>query len=909
MPFFISLSPLGAILPFLVTIVLQVTTLLSATLMVSFTLRRRTAAVRHAVLLAGLGAALLVPGIVLCMQVTERGTIDLRSAAAEIGLHQLALSDPWQFAETTAAPAESAQRLLVTHSTSDREHATDVPVPFGEASRLAGESPNYSLASAVSLCAAFLLGIWLVGLLTRGIAFARGCIAARQLINKSRPTTDSSVIEVFDEALELLSLTVRPLLLESPGVSTPMVVGMLSPVILLPQGIEGVMRRSELRNVLIHEIAHVRRRDNLIGLLQRLVSIVWWPHPLVHLLNRRLSQTREEICDNYAITYGEKHEYARTLLQLSTRQSGHMPLAPMVGLLQSRWRLEDRIAGLLDDGRRLVLGVGRVRSLAICGVVITGTLLLAGAEIMPPTEKEAIQQLQSLGASVSGPNGTPGGTERVMFMNDWAGTTKAMKQLKQIHGIKEIWFSGTKVEDVVLEDLPDLERIVFCVNFYDNSVGRQVNWDSLPIKTIRLHNLPKIKSFDRRGGGNNLTETQVTNLELVKMDNLTTLNVAGLHLPDGVLLSVSGAPNLTEISACRPFSTRPRGRTKITDAGLKALHSLKALASLNLDGARITNAGLKTIGQLKSLRRLGLASSQITDDGVDHLAALTQLRRLGVGETAITDVGLKRIVRQHPKLQSIEIGGSAVTAAGLEALRALPELNNIELDSSQLTEQSCAVLASLPIGTIQIDSASTKPGHIAGMPKVRALFVEGAENLTVAPGSLAGLHDLYLRGVGANARRSFFRHFVYLRDLETLEVSSGWTITGAFDARTSIHIDDELMLQVANLKSLKLLWFNAPRVDIGDKGIAAISHLTSLEGVLLPRTQITDQGAASLAGLRNLRRLYIGGTGITNQALIHFRSLKRLRELFLNNTQVDRAAVEQLKADLPHANIQANRID
>jgi Leucine-rich repeat (LRR) protein len=280
-----------------------------------------------------------------------------------------------------------------------------------------------------------------------------------------------------------------------------------------------------------------------------------------------------------------------------------------------------------------------------------------------------------------------------------------------------------------------------------------------------------------------------------------------------------------------------------------------------------------------------------------------------VTETAITDAGLKQIVRQHPKLRRIGIGGSAVTADGLEALRALPELTSIELDSNQLTERSCAVLASLPIEAIQIDGASLKPGHIVGLPKVRVLFVEGAENLTISRGSLAGLRALYLRGVGANARQSFFQRFSDRQNLETLEVSSGWTITGAFDARRSIHIDDELMQYVANLKSLKLLWFNAHRVDLGDKGIAAISHLTSLEGILLPRTQITDEGVASFTGLVNLKRLSIAGNGITDQALVHFKSLKQLRELNLNNTKVDQAAAAQLKADLPRANIQAYQTD
>jgi hypothetical protein len=166
------------------------------------------------------------------------------------------------------------------------------------------------------------------------------------------------------------------------------------------------------------------------------------------------------------------------------------------------------------------------------------------------------------------------------------------------------------------------------------------------------------------------------------------------------------------------------------------------------------------------------------------------------------------------------------------------------------------------------------------------LFVEGAENLTIAPGSLTGLKDLYLRGAGANATRSLFRNFPHLQKLEHLELTGGWTTTGAADAERSVHVDDELMQHVASLKALKLLWFSAREA------------------------RITDQGVSHLAGLVNLQRIYLSGDGITNGALVHFKPLKQLRELYLNNTSVDQEAAAKLKADLPEAtNIQAYRLE
>jgi hypothetical protein len=393
------------------------------------------------------------------------------------------------------------------------------------------------------------------------------------------------------------------------------------------------------------------------------------------------------------------------------------------------------------------------------------------------------------------------------------------------------------------------------------------------------------------------------------MDNLTILMVEGLQLQDGVLLSVSGAPHLTGIQACRPHSTRPGGRTHITDAGLTSLPGLKELAGLDVSGAHVTDNGLQTIGMLTGIESLGVSATDITDRGLKSIAPLSRLKRLGVGETAVTDEGLRQIVAQHPHLQSLAVGGSAVTAAGLEALKGVAELGSIQLDSSQLTQQSCAVLSSLPIRIMQIDGTSTKPGHLSGLPEIRMLFVEGAENLTIAPGGLAGLQVLYLRGAGATATQSFFRHFPTLPKLEQLEVSTGSTESGAADVHRPLHVDDDLMQHVASLRDLKFFWLAARQLDLGDRGIAALAPLTSLEGLLLPETKITDAGVAHLAALVNLKRVRMGGEGITNAALEHFKNLKGLRELNFFNTQIDPNAAAQLKADLPDAIIQAYRIE
>ena len=81
----------------------------------------------------------------------------------------------------------------------------------------------------------------------------------------------------------------------------PSVDGVLRPHISLPVGIERLLSERELDAVLLHEVTHARRRDNLIGLLQEVLQCVLWFHPLVWLAGSRLAIFRELSCDDSVI--------------------------------------------------------------------------------------------------------------------------------------------------------------------------------------------------------------------------------------------------------------------------------------------------------------------------------------------------------------------------------------------------------------------------------------------------------------------------------------------------------------------------------------------------------------------------------------------------------------------------------
>ena len=103
--------------------------------------------------------------------------------------------------------------------------------------------------------------------------------------------------------------------------------------------------------VLIHEFAHIQRRDPWVLRLQRLVTIPLWFHPLVHWMNRELDRAREELCDNHVLRDSSPSNYAETLLALALQ----CPKAPgptlTLSILRGEHHLASRIRRLLDGDR------------------------------------------------------------------------------------------------------------------------------------------------------------------------------------------------------------------------------------------------------------------------------------------------------------------------------------------------------------------------------------------------------------------------------------------------------------------------------------------------------------------------------------------------------------------------------
>jgi len=134
-------------------------------------------------------------------------------------------------------------------------------------------------------------------------------------------------------------------LLESCRVDVPVVIGYLRPAILVPLGLLAGMPADDLEAILLHELAHIRRRDYLVNLLQTVAENLLFYHPAVWWISDVIRAERENCCDDLVVAVrGNAHRYAVALAALETRRVTREPALAATGgdLMKRIHRLLDR---------------------------------------------------------------------------------------------------------------------------------------------------------------------------------------------------------------------------------------------------------------------------------------------------------------------------------------------------------------------------------------------------------------------------------------------------------------------------------------------------------------------------------------------------------------------------------------
>jgi beta-lactamase regulating signal transducer with metallopeptidase domain len=334
--------------------------------------------------------------------------IDAGKTRSELAAAPAPTAAPVVVTSTSPAPISrpvgtTSLRAASVPATVDAPIADLVPGDAFTAPRPTAKEPPTEFLEpfAGPVTAAYLAGMLLM-LARLAIALEGG----RRLRSAATPIPDGPIAELVRRQATQLGLKTAPLVAWCSRISVPVVVGIVRPMILLPGALATGFDPSQLEALLTHELAHIRRFDPLVNLLQRLIEVALFFHPAVWYVSRFVSAERENACDDLVLSAGwPAVRYAQALLQMAescatTRGISLDSNAALAASGGGASQLKRRVLRLLeiDDAPKVRFSRGGVMLLA-CAVAflfLVPTLTRAVGKKAPaqaaPTEKGAEEE-------------------------------------------------------------------------------------------------------------------------------------------------------------------------------------------------------------------------------------------------------------------------------------------------------------------------------------------------------------------------------------------------------------------------------------------------------------------------------------------------------------------------------------
>lgn len=153
------------------------------------------------------------------------------------------------------------------------------------------------------------LGIWLIGALSLTIYTITLTARMRRILKNGAKVTDVGAIGLFEECKLALNIKSTPVLIESSVIRSPMAAGTLRPHIILPSGIVTELSQEKLRFIILHELAHLQRKDIYVNWITTLLQIFHWFNPLIWYAFNQMREDRELACDANVLSVLKPDEY------------------------------------------------------------------------------------------------------------------------------------------------------------------------------------------------------------------------------------------------------------------------------------------------------------------------------------------------------------------------------------------------------------------------------------------------------------------------------------------------------------------------------------------------------------------------------------------------------------------------
>lgn len=287
-----------------------------------------------------------------------------------------ATSKAFTFAET-AVPGKASLLHIITPQdeaflhdgaslASESYSSSGQRVPFD----WARQNPLLRRMVILQTLAGLLPWLWIIGAPLVFAMTASGMIGAERLRRGSTLLDRGPVKDCLERLLDTLDMTKRVAVGACDRLGSPVLVGILRPVILLPAAAVSGWSIEQIEMVLLHELAHLRRWDNLVNFLQRVIESLLFFHPAVWLVSRWVRIEREHCCDQAVLAHTHRpRAYAH---MLATMACPELNAAGRVAAAMGERNLVERI-------RRVLGSQGPTIRLSRSMLVVTGLALIVFA--------------------------------------------------------------------------------------------------------------------------------------------------------------------------------------------------------------------------------------------------------------------------------------------------------------------------------------------------------------------------------------------------------------------------------------------------------------------------------------------------------------------------------------------------
>lgn len=366
-----------------------------ASIVISLVARRLVNPVRHALLVSALVVSISCPLLIATAQRFEWSLVRIAAIETTTKGSEIVSSQDLGSGESPqrTMPRQEGNAQIASMATPPEYRPSGVPANQGMGIQRSSPPAAVQFADSASwgiswlAIASLAAWVWAIGIFLTLVRAMRGALFVRRFSRTCVPVTEERLLNAMCCAEKRVQLW-RPVPLHvSAFTLTPLVIGLWNPRVVVPNGMECELDDDQLVDVFTHELAHLKRHDHWVGVLQRVATVFYWWNPLITCVNYLIGDVRERICDDVASQPSAEHRYARALVKLAELVIDQPRIPAAIGILSFKQNhLRFRISRLLEAERSRDTAVGFRGWLAVLlATGVVSCLIMLSALTVPVT--------------------------------------------------------------------------------------------------------------------------------------------------------------------------------------------------------------------------------------------------------------------------------------------------------------------------------------------------------------------------------------------------------------------------------------------------------------------------------------------------------------------------------------------